>query len=91
MKDSTGRSNRGVILAIIITAVIIIALVAGYFLYKSYDTKRLDQALVTGYGMGYNQSAQDIAQGQTQTGSILVWQNNSIQAMSIQEICTGSA
>ena len=89
--DHSGKGgNKRVILAIIITVIIILILVAGYFLYNNYNNKRLNQALVTGYGVGYNQSLQDVAQGQTQTGSILTWQNNSIQIMNIQDICGGA-
>lgn len=89
--NSGDRINKKVIWAIIITVVIIGALIAGYFLYKNYDNNKLNNALVTGYGMGYNQSLKDIAQGQTQTGNILTWQNNSIQIVTIQKICGGTA
>lgn len=86
--NSVGRTDkRKVVLAVVITVVIIGALVGGYFLYKSYDNKKLNQALVTGYGVGYNQSLQDVAQGQTQTGTILVWSDNSIQTRNVQDIC----
>ena len=76
-----------VIIAGLIIVLILLALVGGFFLYKSSNDKKLNQALVTGYGVGYNKSLEDVAQGQTQTGSILVWQNNSVQIVSIQDIC----
>ncbi len=85
MNNSGGKTNKGVILAIIITAVIILAIIGGYFLYKNYDNNKLNNV----FSLGYNKSLQDVAQGQTQTGSILTWQNNSIQVMSIQDICNG--
>ena len=84
--DKTGRGeNRRIILTIIITVLIILALVGGYFLYKNYENKRLNQA----FSLGYNQSLQEVAQGQTQTGSILTWQNNTIKIVNIQGICGG--
>ena len=89
MNASGDRVNKKVILAIIITLVIILAIIGGYFLYKNYDNKKLNGAAVTGYGIGYNQSFQDVAQGQTQTGSILIWADDSIQVRSIQDICSG--
>lgn len=89
MDNKGATTNKRMVWAILITVVIILALVGGYFLYKNYDNKKLNQALVTGYGVGYNQSLQDVAQGQTQTGTILIWnsQNNSIQIRNIQDIC----
>jgi hypothetical protein len=87
MNNSGVRSNKKVILAIVITVVVLGALVGGYFLYKNYDNARLN----TAYGLGYNQSLLDVAQGQTQTGSILTWQNNSIQVISIADVCGGTA
>jgi hypothetical protein len=87
MNATNERSSKKVIWAILITVVIILALVGGYFLYKSYDNKRLNEA----FSLGYNKSLQDVAQGQTQTGSVLTWQNNTIKIMSIKDICTGLA
>jgi hypothetical protein len=63
--------------------VVIVALIGGYLLYKNNETNKLNNA----FSLGYNRSLQDVAQGQTQTGSILTWQNNSIQIMTIQDIC----
>ena len=85
-KDNSGGKKRMIIAGLIIV-LILLALVGGFFLYKSSNDKKLNQALVTGYGVGYNKSLEDVAQGQTQTGSILVWQNNSVQIVSIQDIC----
>jgi hypothetical protein len=83
--DSVGdKTKKKVILAIIITIAVILILVAVYLLYRNYESKSLNEA----FGIGYNQSLQDVAQGQTQTGSILTWQNNSIQVVSIQDICS---
>jgi uncharacterized protein YxeA len=88
--DYSGRKNyKGMILAIVIIAMIILAIIGGYFFYKNSDTKKSNQAFVTGYSTGYNQSLRDVSQGQSQTGTILVWENNSIQVKSIQDICNG--
>lgn len=87
MNNAVDRKNRKVIWAILITVVVILALIGGYFLYKNYDNKRLNEV----FSLGYNKSLQDVAQGQTQTGSILTWQNNSIKIMSIQSICNSMA
>jgi hypothetical protein len=83
MSSAGDRKNRKVIWAILITVVVILALVGGYFLYKNYDNKRLNEV----FSLGYNKSLQDVAQGQTQTLSILTWDNNSIQIRSMQDIC----
>lgn len=84
MSNSERTSNKRIIIAILITVLIILLIIGGYFLYKNYDNKRLNEV----YSFGYNRSLQDVAQGQTQTGSILTWQNNSIKIVSIQTICT---
>jgi len=85
--NTAGRGeNKRVILAIIITVIILLAIVAGYFLYKNFENKRLNQA----YSLGYNKSLQDIAQGQTQTGSILIWKDNSVQVVTLQDVCSGT-
>jgi hypothetical protein len=84
-KESNGKKRM--IVGILIVALVLIAIVGGYFLYKGSTDKKVNQALVTGYGIGYNKSLEDVAQGQTQTGSILVWQNNSIQIVNVQDIC----
>jgi hypothetical protein len=80
------RKNKKMVVIIVIIAIIIIAVIAGYFLFKDYN-KKLNDALVTGYGLGYNRSLQDVAQGQTQTGTVLVWSNNSVQVRKVQDIC----
>jgi hypothetical protein len=85
-KENDGRKKRMVVAGLIIVLVLL-ALVGGFFLYKSSNDKKLNQAMVTGYTIGYNKSLEDVAQGQTQSGSILVWQNNSVQIVSIQDIC----
>jgi hypothetical protein len=85
MKYRGERRNKRVFFTILIVFVIILALIGGYFLYKNYDNKKLNEA----FGIGYNKSLLDVAQGQTQTGSILIWQNNSIQIANIQDICNG--
>lgn len=85
-KENTGGKKR-MIITLLVVVLILLALVGGFFLYKNYNDKKLNQALVTGYGIGYNKSLEDVAQGQTQTGSVLVWKNNSVQIVSIQEIC----
>jgi hypothetical protein len=89
MRNPGDSTNRKIILAIIITVVVIGAIIGGYFLYKNYDNKRLNEV----FSLGYNKSLQDVAQGQTQTGSILIWnaQNSSIMIRSIQDICGGLA
>ena len=84
-KESGGK--RRMIIGILSVVLVIVAIVGGYFLYKSSMDKKVNQALVAGYGIGYNKSLEDVAQGQTQTGSILVWQNNSIQIVNIADIC----
>jgi flagellar basal body-associated protein FliL len=84
-KESGGK--RRMIIGVLIIVLVLVAIVGGYFLYKSSVDKKVNQALVAGYGIGYNKSLQDVAQGQTQTGSILVWQNNSIQIVNVQDIC----
>jgi hypothetical protein len=81
------RKNKNVIWAILIIAAVIIAVVIGYFLLMDSNNKKLNDALVTGYGLGYNKSLQDVAQGQTQTGTILVWANDSVQVRKVQDIC----
>lgn len=86
MNSSSGDTNKRVILAIIITVVVMLALIGGYFMYKSADNKKL----INAYNLGYNRSTQDLAQWQTQNLQILTWQNNSIQPMSLQEICGGA-
>jgi len=87
MNNTGDRTNKRVILAIVITAVVMLALIGGYFMYKSADNKKLNNA----FNLGYNASIQEIAKGQTQTGNILIWsdQNNSVQVMNLQEICGG--
>jgi hypothetical protein len=85
--DKEGGGKKRTIITLLIIVLVILAFVGGYFLYKNYSDKKVNQALVTGYGVGYNQSLQDVAQGQSQSGTILVWQNNSIQIISIQDIC----
>ena len=87
MNNAGDKKKTKVIWAILITIVVVLALVGGYFLYKNYDNKRLNEV----FSLGYNKSLQDVAQGQTQTGSILTWQNNSIIIVSIQSICNGAA
>lgn len=82
-------SKKKRIWAIVIALLIIAALIGGYFLYKNYNNKKLNDTLIRGYGLGYNQSLREIAKGQAQTGSIVIWQNNSIQIVSIQDICAG--
>jgi hypothetical protein len=84
-KESGGK--RRMVIGILIVVLVLVAIVGGYFLYKGSMDKKVNQALVAGYGIGYNKSLEDVAQGQTQTGSILVWQNNSIQIVNIQDIC----
>ena len=86
-KESGGK--RRMVIGILVVVLFLVAIVGGYFLYKSSSDKKINQALLTGYGIGYNKSLEDVAQGQTQTGSILVWQNNSIQIVNIQDICGG--
>jgi flagellar basal body-associated protein FliL len=85
-KENSGGKKRMVI-SVLIVVLVLVAIAGGYFLYKSSSDKKVNQALVTGYSIGYNKSLEDVAQGQTQTGSILVWQNNSIQIVNIQDIC----
>jgi hypothetical protein len=84
-KESGGK--RRMIIGILIVILVLVAVVGGYFLYNGTMDKKVNKALVTGYGIGYNKSLEDVAQGQTQTGSILVWQNNSIQIVNIADIC----
>jgi len=86
MNNSVVRTNkRVIILTIILTILIIVAIIGGYFLYKNYADKKNGNI----FSLGYNQSLVDVAQGQTQTGNILIWQNDSIQVRSIQDICSG--
>lgn len=86
MNNTGDRTNRRVILAIVITAVVMLALIGGYFLYKGADDKKLNNA----FGLGYNASLQETAKWQTQNLQVLTWQNNSIQPMSLEEICGGA-
>jgi hypothetical protein len=87
MNAPSGKTNRGMILAFILIGILIIALVGGYFLFKSQESKKLNQAVATGYSIGYNKSAQDIAIGQTATGTFLIWTNNSVQVRTVKDIC----
>lgn len=84
MKTGEPKSRK-VLITVIITVLVIVLLVGGYLLLKNYENKRLSNA----FSYGYNKSLMDVAQGQTQTGSILTWGNNTIQIMGIDEICTG--
>jgi len=86
MINAGDRTNRRVILAIIITVVVMLALIGGYFMYKSADSKKLNNA----FSLGYNASLQETAKWQTQNLQVLTWQNNSIQPMSLQDICGGA-
>lgn len=83
MGNSEKRVVKVVILTVILTLVLIGALIGGYFLYKNYNNDKLDEAFM----LGVNTSLMEIAQGQTQSGNILTWQNDSIQVVSIQDIC----
>jgi len=87
MINTGDRTNKRVILAIIITVVVMLAIVGGYFMYKSADNKKLNNA----FSLGYNASLQETAKWQTQNLQVLTWQNNSIQPVSLQEICGGAA
>jgi len=86
MNSPGDRTNKRVILAIIITIVVMLAIIGGYFMYKNYDNNRLNNA----FSLGYNASLQETAQWQTQNLQILTWQNNSIQPVSLQDICSGA-
>lgn len=88
--DKIKRQKRVlVVLIIVITLILLAAMAAGYFLLKSANDKKINEALSAGYGIGYNKSLQDVAQAQTDTGSILVWQEDSIKIVSIQDVCNG--
>lgn len=87
MDYSGRRMHKSTILVIVIIAMVMLAIIGGYFFYKNADTKKSNQAFVTGYSTGYNQSLRDVSQGQFQTKTFLIWENNSIQVKSLQDIC----
>lgn len=69
---------------------ILLLLLSGYFGYKYYSTKNnQDTELNNAFSLGYNKSLVDVAQGQAQTGTIIVWVNETIKVISIESICGG--
>jgi flagellar basal body-associated protein FliL len=86
-----GSGKKRVIIVSLIVILFLLAITGGYFLGKNYADKNSDKSFATGYGMGYNKSLQDVAQAQAQSGTIIVWQDNSIQILSLQDICNAVA
>ena len=82
-----GESPIKKVIIVVIVALMVLALVGGFFLYKGYQDKRVEEARMTGYSIGYNASIVNLARGQTQTGEILIWADNSVQVRTIKNIC----
>jgi flagellar basal body-associated protein FliL len=73
------------ILTILIVIVLLAGLAYGYFVvYKEYK----NELIIEAFSLGYNKSIIDIAQGQTLSGSILVWRNETVQLVSIADLCS---
>jgi hypothetical protein len=88
MGGSNNNKNIGMIFSLVIIFILLATIVGGYFIFKNKENEKLNQALVTGYNVGYNQSLQDIAQGQAQTGNIFTWNNEAVKIISIRDVCT---
>jgi hypothetical protein len=74
---------------------IVLLLTTGFFGYKYYSIDKEDsdknKELNDAFSLGYNKSLIDVSQGQMQTGTILLWINDSIQIVSIQTLCIAGA
>lgn len=73
---------------VMIVIAILLLLVAGFFGYKYYTDKSDNEAkLNDAFSLGYNKSLIDVAQGQAQTGTIILWVNDTIKVVSLENIC----
>jgi len=79
MKQQT--NNKWKLIAIALIATILISGIA-YLDYKAMQEK-----YNKGYETGVNQTIQEIALSQVQTGNILVWNGTGIITMPIETIC----
>jgi hypothetical protein len=71
---------------IIVTILLLVAF--GYFGYRGLIDAN-DKNLNDAFSLGYNKSLVDVAQGQSQTGTLIFWINNSIKVVSVETLCKG--
>jgi hypothetical protein len=73
---------------IVIIAIILLLIVGGFFTYKYYTLNNSqDIELNNAFSLGYNKSLIDVAQGQAQTGTIILWVNETIKVISLENVC----
>jgi predicted negative regulator of RcsB-dependent stress response len=68
-------------------AIIIILLGTSVFFGYKYFTDANDAKLNDAFSLGYNKSLVDVSQGQAQTGSIILWVNDTIKVIEIKTVC----
>ncbi len=75
--------NNKIIIAIL---TLIIILLVGIIAYANLIKPAIDNKFQEYASQTYSQALIDVAQSQTQTGDILIW-NNNVTIMNINEIC----
>lgn len=74
----------------IIAILIILLLIAGLLAYKYYSlNSNQETELNNAFSLGYNKSLVDVAQGQSQTGTLIFWVNETIKVISVETLCGG--
>jgi hypothetical protein len=74
---------------LVVSIAIILILGIGGIVYITGENQTHDKELNDAFSLGYNKSLVDVAQGQSQTGTLIFWVNNSIKVISAETLCNG--